>query len=416
MYALSIDAGLTYLLLFISLYFEVFLLVTFLEQRKGSQKIASLSTILDKARLPHVAIIVPCFNEARTLGATLNSLLALTYPHEKLEILVVDDGSTDDTLAVTKSFVHDGRLRVFHKENGGKHSAMNFALQKTSAQLIGCLDADSTVEPDALMALVPMFANAAVAAVTPGMHAQEPRTIFQHIQKVEYRLGLFNRFVFAALGSLFITPGPFSFFRASVVRELGSWRHGHSTEDMEMALRIQEAGYLIANAPNAIVHTATPTTLRDLFHQRVRWTYGWLRNAIDYRHMIGNTRYGNLGLVILPSALISIATGIYFFTRFLWYTLQEIIQQITRIGATGVLAPHYTLDPFYINTSAFWFLMWTSVVMIIILICAGSFIGTNSRRPPIATPLFLLFYSFLAPLWLCTAVVRAIFRTGVRWR
>ena len=130
------------------------------------------------------------------------------------------------------------------------------------------------------------------------------------------------------------------------MRELGSWRHGHSTEDMEMALRIQEAGYLIANAPNAIVHTATPTTLRDLFHQRVRWTYGWLRNAIDYRHMIGNTRYGNLGLVILPSALISIATGIYFFTRFLWYTLQEIIQQITRIGATGVLAPHYTLDPF----------------------------------------------------------------------
>lgn len=415
-----------YVLLFISLYFEVFLLVSFLERRRVTPCGTSLSPVPDEARLPHVAIIVPCFNEERTLKATLNSLMALEYPRNKLEILVVDDGSTDRTLEVARGFeracpVADAKhrgtgVRVFKKENGGKYTAMNYALSRTSAELIGCLDADSIVEKEALVRIVPSFNNTDVAAVTPGIHVHEPRTILQHIQKVEYRLSIFNRFIFAALGSVFITPGPFSFFRASVVRELGGWRHGHSTEDMEMALRIQAAGHLIANAPNAIVHTATPPTLSGLFHQRVRWTYGWLRNAVDYRFMLGNSSYGNLGLIILPSALISIAAGIYFFFRILWYSLQGLSHQITRIEVAGAFPGHPSFNLFYINTSAFLFLVSASVVMIIVLICAGSFIGTHSRRPPMGTPLFLLFYSFLAPLWLCTAVVRAVFNTGVRWR
>ena len=183
-----------------------------------------------------------------------------------------------------------------------------------------------------------------------------------------------------------------------------------------MALRMQQAGHLIANAPNAVVHTATPATLRALFHQRVRWTYGWLRNAIDYRFMIGNKRFGNLGLIILPSALVSIAAGIFFFTRILWNSLQETMHYITRVEATGSIASHASFNLFYINTSAILFLAMVSVGMIVVLIGTGSFIGTGSRRLPAATPLFLIFYGLLAPLWLCTATVRAVLKTGVRWR
>jgi cellulose synthase/poly-beta-1,6-N-acetylglucosamine synthase-like glycosyltransferase len=404
-----------YIFLFASLYFEVFLLISFLERRSGAHANTSVLS-LSTARLPNICVVVPCFNEARSLETTLHSLMALEYPREKLEIMVVDDGSTDNTLAIARSFEHDERVRVFHKKNEGKHTAMNLALKHTRAELIGCLDADSTVAPDALLSIVPVFENEDVAAVTPGVHVREPRTILQHVQNVEYRLSIFNRFVFASLGSVFITPGPFSFFRAAVVQELGGWRHGHSTEDMEMALRLQDAGHLIANAPNATVHTTTPATLRGLFRQRVRWTYGWLRNAIDYRFMLGNKAYGNLGLIILPSALISIAAGIYFFTRTVWYTLESLMRQFVRIEATGTIAPHASFEAFYINTSAFMFLATVSIGMIVLLICTGSYIGTHSRRPPATTPLFLLFYSFLAPLWLCAAVVRATFKTGVRWR
>ncbi len=401
-----------YVLLFFSLYFEVFLLVAYLERR--FTRIESI--VLPEGRLPSVAIVVPCFNEESTVQLTMNSLLSLDYPAHLLEIILVDDGSTDNTLANVQQYANNPRVKIFHKENGGKHTAMNFALEHTKAELIGCLDADSVVEPDALHKIVPIFLNEKIAAVTPGIHVRNPETMLQHMQHVEYRLSIFNRWIFAALGSVFITPGPFSFFRSSVLHELGGWRYGHSTEDMELALRIQLAGHLIANAPKAVVHTATPRTISKLFRQRVRWTYGWLRNAIDYWYMIGNGRYGNLGLIVLPTAIISIFTGIYFFLRIGIAALKYLYHVAERVYYGGIHMPQMSFDLFYVNTSALWFLVWVSVALILTLISIGSMIGTGSRTPPKSTPLFLLFYSFLAPLWLGTAVIRAAFKTGVKWK
>lgn len=406
-------SGIVFVLLFIALYFEVFLLVSFLE--RVFLRRARVATEAE-APLPKVAVIVPCYNEQQSVSATLHSLIALEYPQELLSIIVVDDGSIDNTLTVAQGFASDPRVQVFHKENGGKHTAMNYGLAHTDADLIGCLDADSVVAPDALMHIAPLFSNARIAAVTPGILVKRPKTLLQHMQNVEYRLSLFNRFILAALGSAFITPGPFSIFRARIVRELGGWRYAHSTEDMEMALRIQEAGYMIANAPRARVHTATPASLSKLYRQRVRWTYGWLRNAVDYRHMFGNLRYGNLGVIILPLAIVSIFSGIYFFARILYSLGDTLYEQYMRYTYIGFHVSAASFDPFFINTSALWFLVWTAVALIIALISIGSFIGTGSRRPPASTPLFVVFYSILVPLWLGTAVFRAIFKTGVRWR
>jgi len=400
----------TYGLLFISLYFEVFLLVYFLE-RRFTTPAANMSL----ATLPRAAIVVLFFNEEKGIAATLQSLLALEYPKEKLEIIVVDDGSTDTTLSIARQYASDPRVRVFSKENGGKHTAMNYGLSHTSAELIGCLDADSIVDPRALERIAVVFANSRVAAVTPGIHAKETSNLLQHMQKVEYRLSLFNRFMLAALGSAFITPGPFSIFRTSVVRELGGWKHGHSTEDMEMALHMQQEGFLIANCPSAVVHTSTPLTLSKLFKQRVRWTYGFIRNAVDYRHMIGAQRYGNLGIFILPTALISIVTAIYSFLRIMLEFAQQFFDAYIRISVTNTF-PMLNFDIFYFNTSAMWVLVWLAVGLILVLISAGGFIGTGSRKLPAGTPLFVLFYCFLVPLWLATAVFRATFKLGVRWR
>ncbi|MBV9159246.1 MAG: glycosyltransferase family 2 protein [Candidatus Kaiserbacteria bacterium] len=404
-------SGIVMVFLFVSLYFEVFLLLAFLQRRFFQIDTAGKSL----TELPSVAIVVPCYNEEKTLAASLRSLLSLDYPKDKLKILVVDDGSRDATLSIAEKFVSDPRVEIFYKENGGKHTAMNLALQHTDAELIGCLDADSIVAPEALQRIVRVFADERIAAVTPGIHVREPETLLQHMQNVEYRLSLFNRFILAALGSVFITPGPFSIFRTKVVRELGGWRYAHSTEDMEMALRLQEAGHLIANAPNAVVHTATPRTFKGLFRQRVRWTYGWLRNAVDYYHMFGNRRYGNLGIIILPFAILSIFTGIYFFARIAYSTARLIGDEYLKLTYAG-FHYHPSFDLFYVNTSAILFLVWASVALILALICIGSFIGTGSKKPPISTPLFVIFYCFLVPLWLSVAVYRAVFHTGVRWR
>ena len=173
------------------------MMVTFLQLKFARAK--SVTPPLDRDNLPTAAIIVPCFNEEKGLAHTLESLLALDYPEDKLEIIVVDDGSRDNTLAIAQTFTGNPRIRVFHKENGGKHSAMNYALAHTEATLIGCLDADSTVAPDALLQIAPVFQNERVAAVTPGIFIKKPATMLQHMQNAEYRLSLFNRFTLAAL-------------------------------------------------------------------------------------------------------------------------------------------------------------------------------------------------------------------------
>ena len=426
-------AAITYICLFISLYFEVFMLLSFLERRTITRLETTPS---DETYLPTVAIVVPCWNEAKTLAGTIQSLFALEYPKEKLEIIIVDDGSTDNTRAVAqevgrtffgedylseansaagKSSPHFPQLKIFHKQNGGKHTAMNYALARTNAEFIGCLDADSVVDKHALQHIVTVFQNEKVAAVTPGILIKKPETILQYMQDAEYRLSVFNRFTLAALGSAFITPGPFSIFRTSVVRDTGGWRHGHSTEDMEMALRMQDAGYLIANAPRAQVYTGTPRTIPKLFSQRVRWTYGFLRNAIDYRHMFGNHSFGNLGILILPTALLSIAIAIFFFVRVVFFEIISLGHTITRIQVMG-FNWHPSLDAFYLSTSAMFFLIIVAIALVIGLISVGTFIGSGKRLPPIGTPLFVLFYSFLVPVWLGTAVVRALFKTGVKWR
>ncbi len=399
---------LVYTLLFASLYVEVFMLITFLEyvgERSGRAVASGMP-------FPKTAVIVPCFNEAAGIEATLRSLLALNYPPELLEVIVVDDGSTDDTLARARSF--EPRVRVLTKENGGKHSAMNRGLAETTAEIVGCLDADSIVHPDALLEIVAGFADPRVAAVTPAIHVKSPQTLLQYMQEAEYRLALFNRFILAKLGSMFITPGPFSFFRADVIRSLGGWRSAHSTEDMDVAMRIQTSGLLIANAPKAHVYTATPNTFRKLYRQRVRWTYGFLQNLRDYRHILGNAEFGNLGLFVLPLALLSVFIAMFFFIRSAIDIAMTSYGAYERYLLTGNW-PEYHFNLFYINTSAFAFLAFVSLGLVLALIAAGSWIGHESRRPPLSTPLFLI-YGMITPLWLFAAVVRAGLRTGVRWR
>lgn len=404
----------TYIFLFFALYFQVFLLISVIERKTTHRRAPSFVS----AYTPSVCIVVPCFNESRTVADSLHSLLALDYPKEKVEIMVIDDGSTDNTFDVARAFETTPgtfpSVRVLRKENGGKHSALNFALGETKAELIGCLDADSVVAPDALSRAVETLANPTLAAVTPGIHVKETKTFLQRLQHVEYRLSIFNRSAFAALGSVFITPGPFTIFRADAVRSVGGWKYAHSTEDMEIALRLQEKGYRIANNPLVTVRTSAPRTLPALFKQRVRWSYGFLRNALDYRHMLGNKRYGNLSIIVLPAALISFAAGLFFAGRLVWVSVREITDTIARATLGVGFAP--SLDPFFLQTNVMILSLIAAVILTVLLISIGSFLSTGSRRPPAATPLFLLLYGFIVPLWLGTALVKAIIGKGVAWR
>ena len=243
-----------YTFVFLALYFEVFLIISFLEQRPGKK-----TPTLPK-RYPSVTIIVPCWNKEKTLGKTVESLLALTYPKEKLAILIVDDGSTDGTLAAAQAFTQNPQVKILSKKNeGSKYAVLNFGLAHSQSELFGCLDADSFVVPDALLEVVKKFeSDPAIAAVTPAMKVYHPHTFLELIQATEYMFGIFYRKMFDTIGAISVLPGPFSFYRREVFEVLGYFREAHHTEDMEMAFRLHEHGLKIVNAHTALCIPKSP--------------------------------------------------------------------------------------------------------------------------------------------------------------
>ncbi|HEY6022493.1 MAG TPA: glycosyltransferase family 2 protein, partial [Candidatus Paceibacterota bacterium] len=263
-----------YCSIFLALYLEVFLLITFIERRPAEK-----TTALPK-RYPSVAILVPCWNKGATLGGTIESLLSLDYPKDKLSIVIIDDGSTDNTYEAAQKFAHNPQVKIFQKQNeGSKYSALNFGIAHSDSELIGCLDADSFVEKDALLEMVKKFEeDTGIMAVAPSMKVNKPHNLLELMQAAEYTFGIFYKKMFDNIGAITVLPGPFSIYRRKLFDIVGPFRKAHHTEDMEMAFRMHAYGFKIANAHTAIVNTNVPATLGALIRQRTRWSRGFLEN------------------------------------------------------------------------------------------------------------------------------------------
>ncbi len=407
-----ISETITYSLLFVAVYFEVFLLITYFEattDRKNTKKAPS--------KLPTVSILVPCWNEAKTLSGTITSLLKLNYPKEKLKILIIDDGSTDNTWKEMQRFANHSQITLLQKENGGKHTALNYALQFVETEMVGCLDADSFADSEALQKIVREFADPEIMAVTPSIKVHNPKNILELIQKVEYSWGVFFRHVLNKLGAIYITPGPFSIFRREVFVKLGGYREAHKTEDLELALRLQVSGYKIGNARDAYIYTVAPKNVKALYRQRLRWTYGFLQNAIDYRKIFFRPQYGNLGMIIFPAALLSIFSTLFitFSTIISWIT--ELTQKFTEYSIVGINWKwHLALDPFYLNSNLVSILAIVGFLGTLTLLFFSRQMTEGRFRPSLDIIYFLILYIFLVPIWMSKAVYNVAFAKSTSWR
>jgi len=372
--------------------------------------------------LPEVTIIVPCYNEENTLSATIKSLLALDYPTEKLHIMAIDDGSTDNTFKALQEFSNHKQIEILHKENGGKHTVLNMGITRAQTEFVGCLDADSYVAPDALLRIIKRFNDPEVMAVVPSLHVHKARTPIQKMQKVEYTLGVFWRAILAELNSLYVTPGPFSIFRKSVFEKVGLYKKAHNTEDMEMAMRLQSRGLKIVCANDAVVHTSSPRTIPQIYKQRVRWTSGFLQNLRDYKKLVFNTKHGHLGALVLPVMILSTASIIFIVFGWaydLWRYWHDILIRFEALGTrmfewTGI--NWHSWNWFFIHTSPIMIGGLASLVIIITFILVGA--RLSKTKWPFITD-FLWYgalYSIVAPLWLIRSVFNVITSKQTLWR
>ncbi|MBI2410153.1 glycosyltransferase family 2 protein [Candidatus Kaiserbacteria bacterium] len=404
-----------YPFLFIAVYFEAFVLVTLLSKPARAARARASG-----AETPTVAVIVPCYNEEETVAGTCDSLLALDYPKDKLEIILVDDGSTDGTRETMARFAGNSQMRIIRKENGGKHTAVNAGIAATSAEFVGCLDADSFVESGALREIIPCFAEPRVAAVTAAMSVHKPSNLLLHMQNAEYIFGITLRHALATVDGLYVTPGPFSFYRRSVLEELGGFRKGHNTEDMEMALRIQRAGYGIENAVRARVYTKAPHTIGKLVKQRTRWTTGFIRNVLgEYRDLIGSRRHHALGMLILPLAVTAIVSGITLFFLAIGTSVRNALTALEireGIPLSYVLTPHPSFDLFYFPASLFLFLAALTVLLSFAFIVIGKYVSKTPGRLGLGLVSYLFLYGLIVPLWLVRSVSDVVLGIHRSWR
>lgn len=406
--------------IFLLVYFQVFILLTLFDHNEGKSEPVHGDASETLGRKPTVTILVPVFNEQNTVEKTIYSLLDINYPKDKFKVMIVDDGSTDNTWNLIQKFAGHPQIALHKKENGGKYTALNYGIENTDSEFIGCLDADSFVDKEALNYILPYFDDKQTMAVTPSMKIQNPDSILGLMQNAEYNLGVFTRKLFSILDAQYVTPGPFSIFRKEAFKKVGVYRHAHNTEDLEMALRLQEKHYKITNAHKALVYTTGPRTLYKLYKQRVRWTGGFIQNVIDYRKMILNPKYGNFGMLILPAALYSIIGSVFFLAYSALNIAKQAYQQYIQLQAIGwnwnLKLPQFTTDWWYYNLQPALFLGLLTMSLIIFSVWYGKKMTGATDRRFIDVFFFIVLYSLISPLWLITSIYNTLRRRDAAWR
>ena len=405
-----------YVLIFLSVYVQVFFFVTFLENRK---KIVVRNGKIKLDQYPAVTIAVPCFNEEKTVEKTIQSLLSLNYPKDKIKIFIVDDGSTDNTWNIVSKFSNYPNIKVFHKENGGKYTALNLALKHAETDFFGGLDADSFADPEALVRIMSYFEkDSGIMAVVPSVTVYDFKNAVQNAQTAEYHMGVYFKKMLCFLGAINVTPGPMTIFRKHVFDELGPYRHGHNTEDMEIAFRMQKNQYKIEHCIDAYIYTNTPRTIRKLYRQRLRWIYGFINNTLDYRNILFRKKYGNFSTFTLPMGLISILSVSYLFGRIIYNLCAFLYSKILVFKTVGLnfANSNFNFDPFFFNLPFFIFLIVLIYCLVIFAMIFGRRMSEGKWGLSLGMIYFFPIFGIVAPFWLLSAVFNTCLRRKPAWR
>ena len=252
-----------------------------------------------------VSILVPAFNEGPVIEAAIRSLLELDWP--SFEIIVIDDGSTDDTYDRARALEGTygaATVRVVRKHNAGKASALNTGLAVASSPFVLCMDADSRLERHTVRRAMRHFADPRIGAVAGNVKVVNRGTLWTRLQALEYIQGLnLPRRAQGFLRVVNIIPGPIGVFRRHVLAQVGGYDTDTFAEDADVTIKILGAGWQIVYEEGAVAWTEAPETVHDLLKQRYRWTRGILQSLRKRADWLGRPR-GDVAVWISLQALL----------------------------------------------------------------------------------------------------------------
>ena len=252
---------------------------------------------------PRVSIIVPAYNEEKVLARTLETLLEADYANK--EIIVVDDGSKDNTYSVASEYSRRG-VKVVRRPNGGKFAALNTGIAVSSGEIVMTVDADSMISRAAITEMVRGFENPQVAGVAGNLKVFNRNKLLTKLQALEYIVQIqIVRRAFENFGSLTVASGAFSAFRKTALEEAGFYDPDYLLEDFDMTIKLQKSHQILHGSNEAVCYTEAPETLRDVYRQRLSWFRGDFQNFWKHRDAFFNPRFGIMNKLTFPYMLLS---------------------------------------------------------------------------------------------------------------
>jgi peptidoglycan-N-acetylglucosamine deacetylase len=249
-----------------------------------------------------ISIVMAAYNEGRVIVETLRALLASDYKGE-IEVIVVDDGSHDETASQIKHVAHvDPRIRVLQQENRGKARALQLGLAAVRYGIVVFIDADTQCQRDTLPRLLGPFSDERIGAVSGHAKVGNLRTFIARCQALEYTCGFnLDRRAYDRWNCITVVPGAISAIRKDAIEQAGGLSLQTLAEDTDLTLSLHKHRQRIVYVPDAIAWTEAPESVRTLARQRFRWAYGTLQCLWKHRDMMFNWNYRALGWFSLPS-------------------------------------------------------------------------------------------------------------------
>ncbi|MBL7206175.1 MAG: glycosyltransferase family 2 protein [Candidatus Aenigmarchaeota archaeon] len=238
---------------------------------------------------PPVSIIIPAYNEEKNIGKTLKAIFSSDYPKDKMEVMVVDDGSNDNTIDIAKSF----DVKVLKQNHNGKVGALNYGIKNASNELIITIDADTILKKDAVKKVLSPFSDKNMGAVGGAMKIECPKNLLSFFQNIEY---VSMSLVKEGFSQLFNTSlgfyGSFCCYRKSVLQKIGGFQDSTTSEDIDVSLQIRKAGYKSLVLGSAVGSTPAEDKIKVFFKQRTRWSKGMLQVLVKHKDMFASPKYG----------------------------------------------------------------------------------------------------------------------------
>jgi cellulose synthase/poly-beta-1,6-N-acetylglucosamine synthase-like glycosyltransferase/spore germination protein YaaH/peptidoglycan/xylan/chitin deacetylase (PgdA/CDA1 family) len=254
--------------------------------------------------LPSVTVLIPAHNEEAVILQTVTSVLASDYP--AMHVIVVNDGSTDDTQMLLDSyFGDDPRVQIIHQVNRGKAAALNHAMSHARTDIVVTIDADTEIESDAIRQLMRHFSDPQTGAVAGNVKVGNRSRWLTRWQALEYITSQnMEKRAFDLLNCITVVPGALGAWRKQAIEAAGGITADTVAEDADLTIAIRRLGWRVSYEERAIAWTEAPESPVNLIRQRFRWTFGTLQSFWKHRDTLFRPKYGTLGCVALPNIFV----------------------------------------------------------------------------------------------------------------